>query len=471
MLAGATGIDFVLLVVAADDGVMPQTREHLAIVDLLGDHAWARRADQDRSRLARATRAVADAIRATPARDRVVLGAHRAGVDRDGRRHRRAPRGRSSPPARAEGPRVAHGRFRLAVDRCFSLTGLGHDRDGRRAVRRRRGRRRGRRQPGRPARARALDPFAEQSGGARRRRRALRAQSRRRRRRPARDRARRRRARSGAARADRPHRRDAASCSRARARPLAHWTPVRLHHAAAEVARARRIARGRARSRRARAAACSSCWSGRSRPRSAIASCCATRPASRTIGGGHFVDLRAAATAAPHAAAARAARCARTRRSREALEAASLDAGRSSSTWPRSRATVRSTSAKSPRCSRPFRTCGSRSATRASRCRQDTWKRLAAVARAALQIAPSRASGAAGSFARRSLRPRRAAPALPHLRERRSSAGRVRRARIRGRRHSRTGAPPVARRPRSARVAAHRSLAVRGRALQATTRQ
>ena len=36
MLAGATGIDFVLLVVAADDGVMPQTREHLAIVDLLG---------------------------------------------------------------------------------------------------------------------------------------------------------------------------------------------------------------------------------------------------------------------------------------------------------------------------------------------------------------------------------------------------------------------------------------------------
>src|SRR5690606_13049841 len=36
MLAGATGIDFVLLVVAADDGVMPQTAEHLAIVDLLG---------------------------------------------------------------------------------------------------------------------------------------------------------------------------------------------------------------------------------------------------------------------------------------------------------------------------------------------------------------------------------------------------------------------------------------------------
>src|SRR5262250_1512498 len=36
MVAGATGIDLVLLVVAADEGVMPQTREHLAICALLG---------------------------------------------------------------------------------------------------------------------------------------------------------------------------------------------------------------------------------------------------------------------------------------------------------------------------------------------------------------------------------------------------------------------------------------------------
>ncbi|HUK12332.1 MAG TPA: selenocysteine-specific translation elongation factor [Thermoanaerobaculaceae bacterium] len=36
MIAGAAGIDRVLLVVAADEGVMPQTREHLAILDLLG---------------------------------------------------------------------------------------------------------------------------------------------------------------------------------------------------------------------------------------------------------------------------------------------------------------------------------------------------------------------------------------------------------------------------------------------------
>ena len=36
MLAGATGIDVLLLVVAADEGVMPQTREHTAIAELLG---------------------------------------------------------------------------------------------------------------------------------------------------------------------------------------------------------------------------------------------------------------------------------------------------------------------------------------------------------------------------------------------------------------------------------------------------
>ena len=36
MVAGAAGIDAVMLVIAADDGVMPQTREHLAIISLLG---------------------------------------------------------------------------------------------------------------------------------------------------------------------------------------------------------------------------------------------------------------------------------------------------------------------------------------------------------------------------------------------------------------------------------------------------
>src|SRR5207248_3080439 len=36
MVAGATGVDGYLLCVAADDGVMPQTREHMAVLRLLG---------------------------------------------------------------------------------------------------------------------------------------------------------------------------------------------------------------------------------------------------------------------------------------------------------------------------------------------------------------------------------------------------------------------------------------------------
>jgi selenocysteine-specific elongation factor len=39
MVAGAAGIDFVMLVIAADEGVMPQTREHLEICSLLGTSA------------------------------------------------------------------------------------------------------------------------------------------------------------------------------------------------------------------------------------------------------------------------------------------------------------------------------------------------------------------------------------------------------------------------------------------------
>ena len=36
MIAGAAGIDLALLVVAADEGVMPQTREHLEVIRLMG---------------------------------------------------------------------------------------------------------------------------------------------------------------------------------------------------------------------------------------------------------------------------------------------------------------------------------------------------------------------------------------------------------------------------------------------------
>ena len=50
MLAGVGGIDLVLLVVAADESVMPQTREHFDICRLLHVPAGVDRADQVRSR-------------------------------------------------------------------------------------------------------------------------------------------------------------------------------------------------------------------------------------------------------------------------------------------------------------------------------------------------------------------------------------------------------------------------------------
>ncbi len=48
MLAGASGLDLAMLVVAADDSVMPQTREHLEILRLLGLAGRRGRADQVR---------------------------------------------------------------------------------------------------------------------------------------------------------------------------------------------------------------------------------------------------------------------------------------------------------------------------------------------------------------------------------------------------------------------------------------
>jgi selenocysteine-specific elongation factor len=47
MVAGAHGVDVVIFVVAADDGIMPQTREHLHILTLMGLQARAGRLDQD----------------------------------------------------------------------------------------------------------------------------------------------------------------------------------------------------------------------------------------------------------------------------------------------------------------------------------------------------------------------------------------------------------------------------------------
>jgi selenocysteine-specific elongation factor len=70
MVAGATGVDLFLLVVAADDGVMPQTREHLAVVRMLevpaGVVALTKTDLVDARRLVRATDAVRELLAAGP---------------------------------------------------------------------------------------------------------------------------------------------------------------------------------------------------------------------------------------------------------------------------------------------------------------------------------------------------------------------------------------------------------------------
>ena len=131
MLAGATGIDFVMLVIAADDGVMPQTREHLAIMDLLGlEHGVVALNKCDlvgEERLAAVTAEVAGRAgghgpgraprscrsRPSPAKGLDALGrAPRCGA---GQQRRHAPAGRPLPPGRRpllHAGRPRHGRHR-----------------------------------------------------------------------------------------------------------------------------------------------------------------------------------------------------------------------------------------------------------------------------------------------------------------------------------------------------------------------
>ena len=124
MLAGATGIDFVLLVIAADDGVMPQTREHLAIVDLLGIDrgivALTKSDLADPQRLAEVTADVAQLLEGTAlAGAEIVSVSTVAGDGIDNLRELLFD------AARTIRARAAAERFRLAVDRSFTLPGIG----------------------------------------------------------------------------------------------------------------------------------------------------------------------------------------------------------------------------------------------------------------------------------------------------------------------------------------------------------
>jgi len=124
MLAGATGIDFVLLVVAADDGPMPQTREHLQILNLLGLSRGAvalTKTDRvTKPRLDEARAEVESLLRGTPLEGSPIFPLSAvSGEGVEPLRHYLAEAA-SALPIRPEA-----GNFRLAVDRCFTLAGAG----------------------------------------------------------------------------------------------------------------------------------------------------------------------------------------------------------------------------------------------------------------------------------------------------------------------------------------------------------
>lgn len=92
MIAGATGIDFALLVVAADDGVMPQTREHLAVLSLLGVRrgivALTKTDRVDAARVAEVTADITALLAPTPLADaRIVPVSTVTGAGIDELRH------------------------------------------------------------------------------------------------------------------------------------------------------------------------------------------------------------------------------------------------------------------------------------------------------------------------------------------------------------------------------------------------
>lgn len=124
MLAGATGFDMALLVVAADDGVMPQTIEHLAIIDLLGVEegiiAISKADLVDEEMLELVKEDVIEALRGTAIEGaEIVITSSRTG------RGLGELKEAISRVAEKVRQRDAEGPFRLPVDRVFTLKGIG----------------------------------------------------------------------------------------------------------------------------------------------------------------------------------------------------------------------------------------------------------------------------------------------------------------------------------------------------------
>jgi selenocysteine-specific elongation factor len=124
MLAGVGGIDLVMLVIAADEGVMPQTREHLAICQLLRikeglvaltkadlvDEDWLELVSEDTREFLRGT-----FLEGKP----IVPVSAKTGAGVDALKDALQTLVARVPPKHAEG------KFRLPVDRVFTIRGFG----------------------------------------------------------------------------------------------------------------------------------------------------------------------------------------------------------------------------------------------------------------------------------------------------------------------------------------------------------
>jgi selenocysteine-specific elongation factor len=124
MLAGVQGIDLVLLVVAADDGVMPQTREHLAIIEMLG-------IPRVLVAISKCDRVDTDRIRAVQIEVEALLaagpyaGAQQIALSSLTGEGIETLRQALLDAQRDIQQRSARGGFRLAIDRAFSVAGTG----------------------------------------------------------------------------------------------------------------------------------------------------------------------------------------------------------------------------------------------------------------------------------------------------------------------------------------------------------
>jgi selenocysteine-specific elongation factor len=117
MVSGASGIDLFLMVVAADDGVMPQTREHATVLAALGVQPGV--VAVTKADVADPALALAEAAELFPGIEQVVVSA-RTGLGLDALRAALDAAAASAPYRTADGDT-----WRLHVDRVFSVRGAG----------------------------------------------------------------------------------------------------------------------------------------------------------------------------------------------------------------------------------------------------------------------------------------------------------------------------------------------------------